>query len=210
MNKMKIGFLMSALIAVIALGGLLSKVEAKGDEVICNGSHTGSSFGSLLILEDTTCTLERFNVVNGDIKVKEGATLIICPDNDILGNIRANKPNTVFISDQSISPCSPPKSLGITIQGDIEVKNGGTFRLIGNPYSGVAIIEGRVKVKGMQTVEIRDFRTLSKIQGDVRVTNNADVTITGNTIEGKLDIKGTSGSCTESGNTVTGTVNGCP
>lgn len=34
-----------------------------------------------------TYQLDRFNTVNGDIKVEKGASLIVCPDNDIHGDV---------------------------------------------------------------------------------------------------------------------------
>jgi len=42
MTKMKISYLMIAVLAIAALGGVSSSVEGKGDnKIICTGSHSG-------------------------------------------------------------------------------------------------------------------------------------------------------------------------
>ena len=175
----------------------------------CIGNYSYTTFDDLVVPEGQTCMIARFNVVNGNIKVKEGASLIICPDNDIRGNIRANKPDTVFISDQIVGICAPtappPKALGITIGGDVKVEGGNSFTLLGNPL-GVVAIKGNVEIKNMQTVEISQF----VVNGDVKMEHSGTVTVTDNVIGGDLKIKGTTGTCTEQNNTVSGKLNSCP
>ena len=180
-----------------------------GEPQTCVGNYSYTTLSDLVVPEGQTCMIGRFNVVNGDIKVKAGANLIICPDNDIRGDIKANRPNTVFISDQIIGLCAltapPPKALGITIGGDVKVEGGSNFTLLGNPL-GVVAIKGNVKIKNMQTVAISQFT----INGDTEVKNNTDLTVTGNIIGGDLKIKGTSGTCIEQNNSVSGKLDSCP
>ena len=200
-----------AVIVIVAMSNLTKAKVADLDDAkeACIGSHSFSSFNNLVVPKGQTCMIGRFNVVNGDIKVREGASLIVCPDNDIKGDIKANNPNTVFISDQLIGPCAPtappPKALGITIGGDVKVEGSSSFTLVGNPL-GVVAINGDVKIKNTQTVEILQFT----VNGNVEVRNSGDVTVTDNTIGGDLKIKGTSGTCIEQGNLVAGTVDTCP
>jgi|TARA_Y100000310_G_scaffold75749_1_gene72128 hypothetical protein len=184
-------------------------VVAASGKFSCTGTHTESSFNSIIVPQGETCTLEKFNEVSGDITVQQGASLIICPDNDIAGNIKAKGADTVFISDQKIPPCAlppPPKALGITIGGSVKVKNANSFSLIGNP-AGVTSIGKDVKVKDTQDVNIIDF---DGIAGNVKAEKNGDVTITGNTIGKNLKIKGTTGSCVDADNSVGGKIKGCP
>ena len=214
MNKLYLFSLSLVLLFVLLTYALVSQyvsvAVAKNNETVCAGSYSGTAFdGDLVVPKGQTCTIGRFNVVNGDINVREGANLIICPDNDIRGGIKANRPNSVFISDQLIGPCAPlappPKALGITIAGDVRVENGGSFTLLGNPL-GIVAVSGDVEIKKMQTVEILQFT----VNGDVAVKQSKDVTVTGNIIGGDLKIKGTSGTCVEQSNSVTGKVDSCP
>lgn len=205
-------FLILTVMAVLA-GTLLRDnitLAGFGNAGVCTGDHSNSSFNDLIVPEGATCTLTKFNEVDGSIRVDAGATLIVCPDNNIAGSVRAKGATKVFISDQTIAPCAEPKALGVTIGGDVNVKSGGILRLIGNPSGGVAIIEGKVKAKNMQTVEIKDFRNLSTIMGDVKVEQSTNVTVTGNTLGKNLKIDGTSGNCTEQNNTVAGRTDTCP
>lgn len=177
---------------------------------ICVGNHGGSSFKDLVVPKGQTCQLDGFNVVTGDIKVRKGASLVVCPDNDIRGDIKADKPDTILITDQTIPPCGSIKALGITVGGDIKVSDGRLVQLIGNPSGGVAVVEGDVEVKNTQTVDIRDFSNLSEIRGDVTVKDSGDVTVTANIIRGDLTIRGTRGTCVEIGNFVAGDLDSCP
>lgn len=197
----------SRAMAVTILASILASTpSATAAPDVCVGSYSGSTFDDLVVPEGRTCQLNQFNVVNGNIKVKKAASLIICPDNSIQGDIRAKKPGTIHISDLPAPPCGPQKALGITIGGDIRVRGGGVFRLLGNP-SGLNLVEGDVVVVETQTIEIVNHTDL---RGDVVVKHNGDVTVTGNTIGGDLRIRGTSGHCVESGNSVAGDVDSCP
>ena len=50
----------------------------------------------------------------------------------------------------------------------------------------------------------------SNINGNVKLDDDGNVTITNNVIDGDLEIEGTTGSCSESGNNVDGNNSGCP
>ena len=126
MTKDKIASSLLVVIAIVALVSIVGvaaseEVEAQARKLLCSGSHSFSSFNNLIVPEGQTCKLDRFNVVNGDIEVRKGATLIICPDNQILGDVKARNADTVFISDQPIPPCREIKERGVTIGGDVKV-----------------------------------------------------------------------------------------
>ena len=181
-----------------------------GQPQTCVGNFAGTSFGDLVVPEGQTCQLDRFNVVDGSIKVEKDASLIVCPDNEINGDVKAHQANSVFISDIVGGPCSRPKVRGITIDGDVKVQGGSSVSLIGNPFGGVAVIEGDVKVENVGEVSIQSFNGLSRIEGDVKVEHSGVVTIADNIIDGDLKIKGTAGACIEQNNLVSGKINSCP
>jgi len=62
-----------------------------------------------------------------------------------------------------------------------------------------------VDSENSQSVTIQN----SNINGNVKLEDDGSVTITNNVIDGDLEIKGTTGSCTESDNTVDGNNSGC-
>jgi hypothetical protein len=105
-----LALVMSAFLFVVSRSPVLADRGEPDDDdsgdgaALCIGSHSDSSFNDLVVPKGQTCQLNRFNVVDGDIKVRKGASLIVCPDNDIRGDITADKPNTVFITDQMIGP----------------------------------------------------------------------------------------------------------
>lgn len=177
---------------------------------VCTGNYSGTIFDGLIVPKGQTCQLDQFNVVNGDIKVEKGASLTVCPDNQIVGSVKAHKSNNVYISDLTGGPCSPAKALGVSIGGDIKVEGGNSVSLIGNPNGGVAVIEGNIKIENVGTVTIQFFNNLSAIKGDVKVNHSGEVTITDNVIGDDLNIKGTTGSCTEQNNSVSGKLDSCP
>lgn len=204
--------ILSILLCLLLLSFFVSNTAfaKKGGPDVCVGNHSYSTFDNIVVPSGNTCKIDRFNVVSGNIKVEEGASLIICPDNEIKGNIKAEDADTVFISDLLfVSPCSPPgppKALGITIGGNVDIKGASSFTLLGNPF-GVTAINGNVNIKQTQNVRIENF---TGIAGNVEVKNNGNVVVTGNTIGGNLKIKGTTGSCIEQNNFVSGKVSSCP
>lgn len=197
-------------ILVVGLVFLLnSPAWADDDNRTCVGNYSGTTFEDIVVPKGQTCQLNRFNVVNGDIKVRKNATLIVCPDNIISGDIKAEQAESVFISDLTISPCASAKALGVSIGGDVKVNGGNSVSLFGNP-SGVAVIEGYVEIKNVQSVSVQYFNGSSYINGDVRVKHAGEVNVLENIIGGDLKIKGTSGACLEAGNSVTGKTDSCP
>lgn len=210
MRKM---YILGVILCLLLLSFFVSNTAfaKSGGSDVCVGSHSYSTFNNIIVPSGNTCKIDRFNVVSGNIKVEEGASLIICPDNEIGGNIKAHAADTIFISDLLTLLCAPPidappKALGITIGGNVDIKGVGSFTLLGNPL-GVTSINGNVKVKHAQNVRIENF---DGITGNVEAKNNITVTITGNTIGGSLKISGTTGSCTEQNNFVSGKLNSCP
>lgn len=195
------------LVSLFTINIVLAK---NGGPQTCVGNFAGTSFGNLIVPEGQTCQLNRFNVVDGSIKLEKGASLIVCPDNEIRGDVKAHQANSVFISDLVGGPCGPIKALGITIGGDVKVEGGSSVSLIGNPDGGVAVIKGTVKVENVESVSIQSFNSLSRIEGDVEVKHGGGVIVADNTIGGDLKIKDTSGVCIEQNNLVSGKINSCP
>lgn len=209
---MKKVFISSMLFCLLLLSfSLVNTVFAKnGGADVCVGSYFGASFGDLVVPAGQTCQLNQFNVVNGDVKVEKDANLIVCPDNQIQGSVKAHQPNSVYISDLTGGPCGPIKALGVTIGGDIKVEGGSSVSFVGNPFGGVAVIQGNIKVENVSAVSIQSFNNLSSIHGDIKVEHSGDVTVTDNVIGGDLKIKGTTGLCSEQNNSISGKVDSCP
>lgn len=202
-----------ALIASTLFCVLLSTIGTAegGGAQTCVGNYAGTVFSEdLVVPEGQTCQLDQFNVVYGSIRVEKGADLIVCPDNAIHGDVKSHGANSVYISDLTGWPCSEAKALGITIDGDVKVEGGGSVSLIGNPYGGVAVIKGNIKVEHVGDVSIQNFHNLSAVEGNVKVERSGTVTVTDNIIGGDLRIKGTEGSCVEQNNLVVGRRNSCP
>lgn len=183
---------------------------SNNNTIECIGNYSGSSFYDLVVPKGQTCQLDRFNVVNGSIKVEKNASLTICPDNEIHGDIKAHNADSIYISDLTGGPCSTAKARGITIDGDVKIESANSVSLFGNPYGGIAIIKGSIKVENVALVMIQSFNNFSSIKGDVKVEHSGDVTITENVIGGGLKIKATTRSCIEQKNTVSGKLNSCP
>jgi len=66
-------------------------------------------------------------------------------------------------------------------------------------------VEGNVVTKEIASLTV----TGSNIIGDIKSEINNDVTVTNNSVNGNIEIKDTTGSCSESGNTVNGNNSGC-
>lgn len=201
--------LLGIILSLLLVFSAISNAASASTEEICVGNYSYSTFGDLVVPKGQTCQLDQFNVVNGSIKVEKDANLVVCPDNEIHGNVRSHKANSVYISDLPGGPCSPAKALGVTIDGDVKVAGGGSVNLIGNPYGGIAVIKGDIKVENVATVVIQFFNNLSSIQGDVKIEHSRDLTVTDNVIGGNLKINGTAGNCIEQNNSVSGKVNSC-
>lgn len=187
-----------------------SPAIAKSTPQICSGNYTYTTFGDLIVPQGQTCQLDQFNVVNGNIKVEKDASLVICPDNQIHGDVKAQKANSVYISDQTGGLCSPAKALGIIIDGDVKMEGGNSFTLFGNPWGGIAVIHGNVKADNVKSVSIQSFNNLSNILGNVNLEHNGDVVVSDNIIGKDLKINSTSISCLEQNNSVSGKTNSCP
>jgi len=79
---------------------------ASAEYFFCSERQTFSAFNNIVVPEGQTCILDQFNVVHGDIEVKKGATLVVCPDNDVVGNVIADGAETVNITDILTAPCA--------------------------------------------------------------------------------------------------------
>jgi len=73
--------------------------SATADTFYCSGGQTFSAFNNIIVPEGQTCVLGQFNVVQGDIEVKQGASLYVYADNDIAGSVIADGAETVYIAD---------------------------------------------------------------------------------------------------------------
>lgn len=100
--------LTSILAAALATGMILALTitpTATAENFYCSDRQTFSAFNNIIVAEGQTCVLDQFNVVQGDIVVNKGATLIVCADNDIAGSILADGAETVSLIDAVGGPC---------------------------------------------------------------------------------------------------------
>lgn len=209
MRKITILAEFAFLLLLFLFVGRVASAQNNGSQS-CVGNYTFTTFGDLFVPRGQTCQLDQFNTVNGNIRVEKDANLIVCPDNEIHGDIKASKAGSVYVSDLTGGPCSPGKALGITIDGDVQAENTGSVTLAGNPWGGVAIVKGSVKLENVAAVSIQYFSNLSSIWGDVKIEHGGDVVVADNVIGGDLKIKATTGTCLEQNNSVSGKFNSCP
>jgi len=161
-------------------------VSISGDTAVV-GAHfdddAGEKSGSAYVFSTTT-------VINTDID----DNLDLGPDDSVIvdgatvnGNISVDG-GTIIIQN------------GATITGNIETSNGASLTIDN------ANINGNVIATDSDPVSI----TNSDINGNIEVTDSQNVTVTGNIVNGNITIEGTTGSCTDSPNSVNGNTDGCP
>lgn len=113
MNKIAVSVVFAAALATgMILATSTYTPSATAEYFYCSDRQTFSAFNNIVVPEGQTCILDQFNVVRGDIEVKQGATLVVCPDNDIAGSVRADGADTVKLSDILEPPCISPLSHG--------------------------------------------------------------------------------------------------
>ena len=124
--------------------------------------------------------------VYGNIKI-EGGTLILSGHATVKGNVESDKGGTLKITAS-------------TVEGNVKGVGGSTT------INGATIIKGNVESDKEESVIILD----STINGNVVVKEAMSVTITGNYVNGNLEIDKPLGFCEDTGNDVTGSIEGCP
>jgi len=141
---------------------------------------------NIVVGPDDTVIISNAATVSGNIEVK-GGTLIISEEVMIKGNIESKKGGTITISDS-------------TVEGNFESKTEVSLVILDST------INGNVDINKAKSATIAG----NTIYGNLDATKNKDLSITDNTVDGNLNIQNTSGSCSDSGNTVDGNFNGCP
>jgi len=174
-----------------------SKVQEKNpncdvaEDIVCTGSIGGLTVNNLLVPQGATCTMDQFNVVLGSITVEDNATLFVCADNDIVGNVVAGTGTKLVIRDKLFTACTAgTKALGINIGGDIIQNGGASFTLEGGTTPTAEMnIEGNIEItNSVGTVRIEGVNDQG-VQGFVRITGGSGFTIIqGNTFNGNLEI----------------------
>jgi len=127
-------------------------------------------------------------IVDGDIEVN-GGIVIITGSSTIKGNIVSNG-GSILIEEGSVID----GNVDIVVSGDdgvLEI-NAGT-------------VYGNLMTNGINTLTVTD----SNINGNIYSENDGDVRITGNTVNGNIEIINPAGSCYESGNDVNGNSSSC-
>jgi len=126
---------------------------------------------------------------NGNIEVN-GGTLVVKEGSTVNGNILSIG-GTIKIEG------------GSTIKGNVQIKVSGAGGVL--EIKDVTLF-GNIESQNLNTLTIMNIN----LGGNIKSENNYNVTITGNTVSGNIEIKDTSGSCTETGNNVNGSIDGCP
>jgi len=127
-------------------------------------------------------------IVDGDIEVN-GGIVIITGSSTIKGNIESNG-GSILIEEGSVID----GNVDIVVSGDdgvLEI-NAGT-------------VYGNLMTNGINTLTVTD----SNINGNIYSENDGDVRITGNTVNGNIEIINPAGSCYDSGNDVNGNNSSC-
>jgi len=124
--------------------------------------------------------------INGNIKI-DGGTLTLEYGATVKGNVESDKGGTIIISDS-------------TVEGNVKAVEGDLT------INGATVINGNVESDKGGSVFING----STIDGNVVVKEAMSVTVTGNTVAGNVEIENTSGSCIDTGNDVSGNIDGCP
>jgi len=125
--------------------------------------------------------------VNEDVEVGPGEIVVIAKGATIEGNIKIEG-GTLILSH------------GATVKGNVKGVEGSLT------ITGSTVINGNLESDKGESVIIMD----STIDGNIVVKESMSVTITGNTVAGNLEIEETSGYCEDTGNDVSGNIDGCP
>ena len=141
---------------------------------------------NIVVRSDDTVIISNGATVSGNIMVN-GGTLVISEGVMIKGNIESKKGGTIEISDS-------------TVEGNVESKTEVSLVILDST------IYGNLDINKAKSATIAG----NTIYGNLDATKNKDLSITDNTVDGNLNIQNTSGSCSDSGNTVDGNFNGCP
>lgn len=143
----------------------------------------------IVVGPDEIVVISNSATVSGNLQVN-GGTLVITDDTTINGNIESFG-GTIKIEG------------GSTITGNVQIKVSGAGGLLEIKDS---TLFGNIETKDLDTLIVTNVN----LGGNIKSENNKDVSITGNTVNGSIEIKGTLGSCTETGNNVKGSIDGCP
>ncbi len=124
--------------------------------------------------------------INGNIKVI-GGTLTLEYGVTVKGNVDSDKGATIIISDSIVEGNVK------AVEGDLTI-------------NGATVINGNVESDKGGSVFINGIT----VDGNIVVKEAMSVTVTGNTVAGNVEIENTSGYCKDTGNDVSGNIDGCP
>ena len=158
--------------------------------VVCDITISVDTRGSQEVPEGQTLCVVNGATISGNIKT-DGGNIIVTEASTVTGIVKAD------IGDFGTLPSIIIEG-GSTV-GVVKIDEGSRLTLTDSTVSG--------KVKADETQEVT---VTGSTIGNVKLVDSGDVSVTGNTIGGSLRISGTTGTCDDSGNTVTGTTDGCP
>jgi len=162
------------------------------------GDNIDAGPGDIIMISEGASVSGNISSDGGEIIIQEGAS--------VSGNISSNG-GEIIIQD------------GSNISGNVQMDNGGTVTINGSILSGnitggdgvdVIITDSTIAGNVEITITPSVLITGNTINGNLIVEDNVDVTVENNMVLGSVEIKNTSGMCSDSGNTVIGSFEGCP
>lgn len=138
---------------------------------------------------DEVVVISNGATVDGTLQVN-GGTLVIKDDTTVNGNLESVG-GTIKIES------------GSTITGNVQIKVSGAGGVLEIKDS---TLFGNIISQDLDTLIIMNVN----LGGNIISDNNRNVSITDNTVNGNIEIKGTFGSCTEERNIVNGNIDSCP
>jgi len=173
-------------------GTLATNIQPATLGPVCDLTINVDASGNQTVPEGQTLCVTNGATLTGNIKT-DGGNIVVIEASTVTGIIRANR------GDLGTLP-------SITIEGDsiaggnVKIDEGSKLTVTSSTVLG--------KVKADETQEVTV--TSSTVRHNVSVDDSGDVAVTNNTIDGNLRIAGTTGTCADTGNAVSGQFDGCP
>lgn len=175
---------LSLVIAPVALA--MAACQPPVDPSACNGTIGAITVSQVVVPANATCTLNG-TIVQGGVDVGQNATLV-ANGVRVESNLLAGGHRSIRVTGAS------------TVQGDVQVKDGGTASIIGARIQGNTQFDANLGL-----IDLRDNR----IGGDVKVEENrGGATIFNNQVTNNLQCVQNVPAPTGGGNTVGGTRDG--
>ena len=221
MKKLAISAIFVAALAIGMISAIATYTpSATAETFYCSDRQTFSAFNNIIVPEGQTCVLDQFNVVQGNIEVRQGASLYVYADNDIAGNVIADGAETVYLAD-----FVPPNARTMDDDDDDDARDDdddarddddddddGVVAPPPPPKARGLVILGSVDVQNTNNFSlIGNPEGISIVRGDISILNTETVKIVDiDEINGNLEIS-TSASCDISNNVISGSteLGGC-